>query len=98
MAIYKCYIDKEGSTYFNTKIKDKTTGKRIVLKDTNIGSKLNFKAFLLWHSENKQLLDKKSNTYIEISGTQVGENKSTIFLTTKKTGQYWKIIKGDKNK
>ena len=96
MAVYKCYIDKQSSTFMNTKIKDRNTNKRVVLRNSSVGAKISFKIFLLYHSEDKVLFDKASDTYIEISGTQVGENKSTIFLTTNKLGQRWKIVKDKK--
>ena len=93
MAIFRCYIDKESSTYLNVKIRDKATNKRIVLKNTSASSKMSFKVFLLYHSDDKILFGRDSKSYIEISGTQVGENKSTIYITTKKVDQYWKVVK-----
>ena len=93
MAQYRCYIDKEASTFFDYKLVDKDTDKRIVLKLSTPGLKLNYWFFRLWHSSDKGIFDRDSDTDIVVTGTKLRETKSAIFVSIKKKDEGYKTIK-----
>lgn len=93
MAVYNCYIDRDRSSYFNTQIRDKASNKRVIVKDTRVGSKFGFRVFVLFHSDDKKLAGRDSKNHIELSCKRLNENKSTIYVTTQIKNGHWKIIK-----
>lgn len=91
MVQYKCYVDKESSTFFSPKLRDKATNKRVIPKFRKKSLGLSYKLFSLWHSSDKGIFEKDGNHYIVISGTKVKETKSAVFVSINEKDEKFEI-------
>lgn len=90
MADYICYVDKEASTFFNTKLRDKKTNKKIIIQSNSIGRKMAYKHFSLMASSDKGITDRDGKVEILISGTVKRETKSSVVVNIDKKGSVYK--------
>lgn len=80
LAEYVCYVDKEASTFFNTKLRDKKTNKRVVVKSMSPGRRLAYLYFSLMASADKGITERDGKIEIIIGGTVKKETRSAIVV------------------
>lgn len=81
MAEFVCYVDKESSTFFDTKLRDKKSGKKVIIKAISPGRKMTYKYFSVFHSSDKGITEKDGKVEIIVNGIVKKETKSAIFLS-----------------